>query len=190
MLQAQRNSSQRYRWPRHFQYCPSGLSVNTGTHPENTSGSNENFIECLLSGIQKGSNSCSVSVWRYVLFTVMLHTAHVTFLHANLLYTRSVLNYTISSFTVFQSFTDGCWGHPAWIHIRRWVRVQPHKSKKRDRNITGHRAIINVPGQRGGDITLSLPLHRMGFSSVMPIWTLTTHLTFSHCWTACITSQQ
>ncbi len=41
-----------------------------------------------------------------------------------------MLNYTISSFIVFQSFTDGCWGNPAWIHVHRWGRVPPDKSKK------------------------------------------------------------
>ena len=29
----------------------------------------------------------------------------------------------------------------------------------------------------------ALPLHRMGSSSVTPVWALTAHLTFSHCWT-------
>lgn len=31
-----------------------------------------NFIECLLSGIQRGSNGCGMSMWRFVLFTLAL----------------------------------------------------------------------------------------------------------------------
>ncbi len=50
------------------------------------------------------------------------------------------------------------------------------RTRRRGRNIIGHRAIVNVPGQRGGDITLVQPLHRMGSSTAMPIWALTTAL--------------
>ena len=32
----------------HFQSCPSGLSVNTGAHPEKTSGSNETTSICTV----------------------------------------------------------------------------------------------------------------------------------------------
>ncbi|XP_030266443.1 uncharacterized protein LOC115577677 [Sparus aurata] len=36
------------------------------------------------------------------------------------------------------------------------------KSRRRGRNITGHRAIINVPGQRGGNITLCAAITQNG----------------------------
>jgi hypothetical protein len=36
------------------------------------------------------------------------------------------------------------------------------KARRRGRNIIGHRAIINVPGQRGGNITLCAAISQHG----------------------------
>lgn len=84
-----------------------------------------NFIECLLSGIH-WVNSCGMSMWRYVFFTLALcymHTALITFLHINCTaqFTRSRLNDTV---------LFGCWGNPAWCHMHRWGRVWSHKIMK------------------------------------------------------------
>ncbi len=61
------------------------------------------------------------------------------------------------------------------------------RTRRRGRNIIGHRAIVNVPGQRGGNITLCAALHRIGSSTAMPIWALTTQHSYLHSWTNCTT---
>ncbi|CAB1438563.1 unnamed protein product [Pleuronectes platessa] len=45
-------------------------------------------------------------------------------------------------------------------------------------------------GNVGVTSPFALPLHRMGSSSITPIWALTTHLTFSNVWTDYTTSSQ
>lgn len=93
--------------------------------------------------------------------TVMLHTAHMTFLHW--LYTRPILNYTILSFTVFQ----GVLQMDAEEILHEFIYIDEAgfnltKARRRGRNIIGHRAIINVPGQRGGNITLCAAISQHG----------------------------
>ncbi len=41
---------------------------------------------------------------------------------------------------------------------------------RRGRNVIGHRAITNVPGQRGVTSPFALLLHKMGSSTTMQIW--------------------
>ncbi len=46
------------------------------------------------------------------------------------------------------------------------------KTRRRGRNVIGHRAITNVPGQRGVGVTspFALLLHKTGSSTTMQIW--------------------
>ena len=115
--------------------------------------------------------------WLYC-STVMLHTAHMTFWHVHWLYTRSILNYTVSLY--FREFYRWCWWTPAWIHLHTWGGLNLTKARQRGRNIIGHRAIINLPGQRGGNITLCAAFTQNGVllrhAKIGP----TTHLTYSH----------
>ncbi|XP_035656281.2 uncharacterized protein LOC118402297 [Oncorhynchus keta] len=57
------------------------------------------------------------------------------------------------------------------------------KTRRRGRNVIGHRAIIDVPGQRGGNITWRTPCVCMVFSTVMPTLDHTTQPILSHFWT-------
>ncbi len=41
---------------------------------------------------------------------------------------------------------------------------------RRRRNVIGHRPITNVPGQRGGNITLCAAITQMGSFITMQIW--------------------
>lgn len=83
----------------------------------------------------------------------------MTVLHG--LYTRPILNYTILSFTVFQ----GVLQMDAEEILHEFIYIDEAgfnlTKARRGRNIFGHRAIINVPGQRGGNITLcaAIPQH-------------------------------
>lgn len=82
----------------------------------------------------------------------MLLTAHKTFLHVNLLYTKSTLNDTILSFTIFASsvYTNSC--RISQIDAEEILHEfmytdeagfkQPNQEEEGD--IIGHRAIINV----------------------------------------------
>ena len=89
----------------------------------------------------------------------MLHT----FLHVNVLYTKSMLNYTILSFTVFQRVLqmDAEAIPQEYIYIDE-AGFNLTKVRRRGRNIIGQRAIINVPGQRGGNITLCAAITQNG----------------------------
>ena len=93
----------------------------------------------------------------------MLHTAHVTFLHVNVLYTRPMLNDTILSFTVFQRVLqmDAEEIPNEFINIDE-AGFNLTKARRRGRNIIGHGARINVPGQRGGNITLCAAITQNG----------------------------
>ena len=95
--------------------------------------------------------------------TLMFHTAHITFLHVNVLYTKSMLNYTILSFTVFQRGLkmDAEAIPHEFIYIDE-AGFNLSKVRRRGRNIIGHRAIISVPGQRGGNITLCAGIAQNG----------------------------
>ena len=71
------------------------------------------------------------------------------------MYTRSTLNYTILPDTVFQRVLrmDGEEIQHEFIYVDE-AGFNLMRTRRRGRNIIGHRAIVNVPGQRGGNITL------------------------------------
>ncbi len=54
----------------------------------------------------------------------------------------------------------GCSGAP--VHLHWWGWVQPHKKTKGGRNIIGQRAIVEVPGQRGENITMCAAITHHG----------------------------
>lgn len=79
------------------------------------------------------------------------------------MYTRSTLNYTILPDPVLQRVlrTDGeeiqhelIYVDEAGFHLAR--------TRRRGRNLIGHRAIVNVPGQHGGNITLCAAITQNG----------------------------
>lgn len=81
----------------------------------------------------------------------MLHAAHVI----HLLCSRSILNYTILSFSVLQRVLE----MDADVISHEFTYIDEAgfhltKSRRRGRNIIDHRALIDVPGQLGRNITL------------------------------------
>ena len=74
-----------------------------------------------------------------------------------------MLNYTILSFTVFQRVLQ----MDAEEILHEFIYIDEAgfnltKARRRGRNIIGHRAIINVPGQRGGNNTLCAAITQNG----------------------------
>ncbi len=61
------------------------------------------------------------------------------------------------------------------------------KTRRRGRNIIGHRAIINVPGQRGGNITMCAAISQMVLFTIMQPWAHITLHTLLHSWTPYMT---
>lgn len=113
---------------------------------------------------------CSQS-WHTVCIVHLALWCYVTlqpFLHVNLLYTRPMLNYTILSFVVFHSVLrmDAEEIPHEFIYIDE-TGFNLGKAWRRGRNTTGHRAIILVPGQRGGNITLSVAISENGMFCYM-----------------------
>lgn len=70
------------------------------------------------------------------------------------MYTRSTLNYTILPDTVFQRVLrmDGEEIQHEFIYVDE-AGFNLTRTRRRGRSINGHRAIVNVPGQSGGNIT-------------------------------------
>ncbi|XP_059896427.1 uncharacterized protein LOC132448892 [Gadus macrocephalus] len=94
--------------------------------------------------------------------SVILHTVSVFLLYCNM-YTRSTLNYTILPDTVFQRVLrmDGEEIQHEFIYVDE-AGFNLTRTRRRGRNIIGHRAIVNVPGQRGGNITLCAAITQNG----------------------------
>ena len=98
--------------------------------------------------------------------SVILHTVH-TFMplknSCNVLYTvMDALKYTILPDAVFQTVElDGEDIPPEFIYIDE-ARFNLTKVRRRGRNLIGHKAIINVPGQRGCNITLCAAIAENG----------------------------
>ena len=74
-----------------------------------------------------------------------------------------MLNYTILSFTVFQRVLQ----RDAEEILHEFIYIDEAgfnltKARRRGRYIVGHGAIINVPGQRGGNITLCSAITQNG----------------------------
>ena len=53
------------------------------------------------------------------------------------------------------------------------------KRRKRGRNIVGHRAVIQVPGQRGGNITMCAAISTRGILHRHAVLGTTLHYSFS-----------
>ena len=129
-------------------------------HPEKKSGPNEKTVLCAFwvefrEGQMVMARACGgMYCWLYC-STVMLHTVHMNFWHVHWLYSRSILNYTILSLTVFQRVLqmDADEIQHEFIYIDK-AGFNLTKANWRGRKIIDHRAIINVPGQLGGNITL------------------------------------
>ena len=71
--------------------------------------------------------------------TVMLNSAQITFLHVHFLYTRSILNFKILSFTVFQTVLQ----MDAEEILHEFIYINEAgfhftKGRRRGRNIIGH----------------------------------------------------
>lgn len=49
-------------------------------------------------------------------------------------------------------------------------KTRKRRKRRKERNVIGHRAITNVPGQQGGNITLCAATTQMGSSTTMQIW--------------------
>ncbi len=79
------------------------------------------------------------------------------------MYTRSTLNYTILPDTVLQGVLrmDGEEIQHEFIYVDE-AGFNLTRTRRRGRNIIGHRAIVNVPGQRGGNITLCAAITQNG----------------------------
>ena len=79
------------------------------------------------------------------------------------MYTRSTLNYTILPDTVLQRVLrmDGEEIQHEFIYVDE-AGFNLTRTRRRGRNIIGHRAIVNVPGQRGGNITLCAAITQNG----------------------------
>ena len=75
------------------------------------------------------------------------------------MYTRSTLNYTILPDTVLRM--DGEEVQHELIYADD-AGFNLTSTRMRGRNIIGHRAIVNVPGQRGGNITLCAAITQNG----------------------------
>lgn len=56
------------------------------------------------------------------------------------------------------------------------------KRRRRGRNIIGQRAIVEVPGQRGGNVTPCAAISNGGFSTIMQPWGHITLTIFLHFW--------
>ena len=56
--------------------------------------------------------------------------------------------------SVSESLGAGCCCNSARLYLRWWGWLQPSQKKGTGRNIIGHRAIVKIPGQRGGNITM------------------------------------
>ncbi len=122
------------------------------------------FIKCLSSAILKGWNDYGMIMQRYV-FTLAVWScilSHNLLLYCNM-YTRSTLNYTILPDTVLQGVLrmDGEEIQHEFIYIDE-AGFNLTRTRRRGRNIIGHRAIVNVPGQRGGNITLCAAITQNG----------------------------
>ncbi len=79
------------------------------------------------------------------------------------MYTRSTLNYTILPDTVLQGVLrmDGEEIQHEFIYVDE-AGFNLTRTRRRGRNIIGHRAIVHVPGQRGGNITLCAAITQNG----------------------------
>ncbi len=97
----------------------------------------------------------TLAVWSCIL-------SHNLLLYCNM-YTRSILNYTILPDTVLQGVLrmDGEEIQHEFIYVDE-AGFNLTRTRRRGRNIIGHRAIVNVPGQRGGNITLCAAITQNG----------------------------
>ncbi len=97
----------------------------------------------------------TLAVWSCIL-------SHNLLLYCNM-YTRSTLNYTILPDTVLQGVLrmDGEEIQHEFIYVDE-AGFNLTRTRRRGRNIIGHRAIVNVPGQRGGNITLCAAITQNG----------------------------
>ena len=74
-----------------------------------------------------------------------------------------MLNYTVLSFTIFQRVLQmGAEEIPHELIYIDEAGFNLTKARRRGRNIIGHGAIIRVPGQRGGNITLCAAITQNG----------------------------
>ncbi len=113
---------------------------------------------------------CGMIMQRYV-FTLAVWScilSHNLLLYCNM-YTRSTLNYTILPDTVLQGVLrmDGEEIQHELIYVDE-AGFNLTRTRRRGRNIIGHRAIVNVPGQRGGNITLCAAITQNGVLHVGP----------------------
>ncbi len=97
----------------------------------------------------------TLAVWSCIL-------SHNLLLYCNM-YTSSTLNYTILPDTVLQGVLrmDGEEIQHEFIYVDE-AGFNLTRTRRRGRNIIGHRAIVNVPGQRGGNITLCAAITQNG----------------------------
>ncbi len=97
----------------------------------------------------------TLAVWSCIL-------SHNLLLYCNM-YTRATLNYTILPDTVLQGVLrmDGEEIQHEFIYVDE-AGFNLTRTRRRGRNIIGHRAIVNVPGQRGGNITLCAAITQNG----------------------------
>ncbi len=122
----------------------------------------------------------TLAVWSCIL-------SHNLLLYCNM-YTRSTLNYTILPDTVRQGVLrmDGEEIQHEFIYVDE-AGFNLTRTRRRGRNIIGHRAIVNVPGQRGGNITLCAAITQNGVLHRHAHMGPYTQHSYLHSWTNCTT---